>query len=35
MAGALVATGQERRFKPLAESEMSEAQRKVYGEIAA
>ena len=25
----------ERRFRPLAESEMSEAQRKVYGEIAA
>jgi 4-carboxymuconolactone decarboxylase len=27
-------TGEQRRFKPLAESEMSEAQRKVYGEIA-
>jgi len=27
--------GQERRFRPLAESEMSDAQRKVYREIAA
>src|SRR5262249_9952577 len=26
---------EERRFRPLAESEMSEAQRKVYGDIAA
>lgn len=34
MTGTQRATGEERRFKPLAESEMSEAQRKVYGEIA-
>src|SRR5262249_969368 len=26
--------GEQRRFRPLAEGEMSEAQRKVYGEIA-
>jgi 4-carboxymuconolactone decarboxylase len=35
MTGTPAARPQERRFKPLAESEMSEAQRKVYGEIAA
>lgn len=29
-----IAAASPRRFKPLAESEMSEAQRKVYGEIA-
>jgi 4-carboxymuconolactone decarboxylase len=34
MKGTATARLEERRFKPLAESEMSEAQRKVYGEIA-
>jgi len=34
MAGTPAAPQEARRFRPLAESEMSDAQRKVYGEIA-